>query len=118
MLVRVEAPPAPKKHVPVDLVALLNVSATMNSEVAPGITRMHLLKRAMKFVINHLHGDDGLAILPFNEKVRTNYSTDLFRMSGQQRFAESKVEHLVAKGDTVFGPALEQAAKVYLVFNK
>lgn len=116
MLLRVEAPPATKKHVPVDIVALLDVSATMNTQVATGITRMDLLKKAMKFVIKHLRGDDGL--LPFNEKILTNYSTNMLRMSSHRMFAENKVDKLVAKGDTVFGPALEQAVKVYLLFNK
>ncbi|CAO2140978.1 unnamed protein product [Urochloa humidicola] len=40
MLVRVEAPRTTKKHIPVDLVALLDVSNTMNTKVAPGTTRL------------------------------------------------------------------------------
>ncbi|CAL4994546.1 unnamed protein product [Urochloa decumbens] len=112
MLMRVEAPSATKKHIPVDLVALLDVSGTMNNQVAPNTTRLDLVKKAMKFVIKHLHEDDGLAILPFNEKVLTDYSTDLFRISGQQRIAENKVDKLVAKGYTAFSSGLELAVKI------
>ncbi|CAO2148135.1 unnamed protein product [Urochloa humidicola] len=111
MLVRVEAPTTTKKHVPVDLVALLDVSSSMSNEVAPGTTRLDLLKKAMKFVIKQLHGDDGLAIVPFNEKIRTGYATELFRISSQRFAAQNKVNNLVTKGDTEFGPALELAVK-------
>lgn len=113
MLVKVEAPSATKKHVPVDLVALLDVSGSMNTDVAPGTTRLDLLKKAMKFVINHLREDDGLAILAFNEKIVTDYSTDLFRISGRQVYAQSKVDKLVARRNTTFSPGLEEAVKVY-----
>uniref|UniRef100_A0ACD5YWZ3 Uncharacterized protein n=1 Tax=Avena sativa TaxID=4498 RepID=A0ACD5YWZ3_AVESA len=115
MLVRVEAPPAVKQHVPIDLVALLNVSGSMNMEAAPGASttsRMDLLKKAMKFVIKHLHEDDGVAIVPFNEKVVTAQSTDMFRISGQRVVAQNKVDKLVAKGETAFTPALEHAVKI------
>ncbi|KAE8775232.1 hypothetical protein D1007_52292 [Hordeum vulgare] len=115
ILVRVEAPPTVKQHVPVDVVALLNVSGSMNMGAAPGAntpSRMDLLKKAMKFVIKHLHEDDGLAIVPFNEKIVTSHSTDMFRISGQRVVAQNKVDKLMAKGDTSFSPALEQAVKI------
>ncbi|XP_039854938.1 uncharacterized protein LOC120713037 isoform X3 [Panicum virgatum] len=84
----------------------------MNTEVAPGTTRLDLVKKAMQFVIKHLHADDGLAILAFNEKILTHYSTDLFRISGQQMFAQNKVDKIVAKGDTNFSPGIEEAVKI------
>ncbi|CAL4981825.1 unnamed protein product [Urochloa decumbens] len=113
VLLQVEAPQVSKKHVPVDLVALIDVSGSMNIEVAPGITRLDLLKKAMKFVIDHLHEDDGLAIMPLHEKILTDYSTDLLRISSQRAVAQNMVHTLVAKGNTAFvSPGLELAVKI------
>ncbi|CAL4985197.1 unnamed protein product [Urochloa decumbens] len=113
VLLQVEAPQVSKKHVPVDLVALIDVSGSMNIEVAPGITRLDLLKKAMKFVIDHLHEDDELAIMPLHEKILTDYSTDLLRISSQRAVAQNMVHTLVAKGNnTAFvRPGLELAVK-------
>lgn len=115
MLVRVEAPHH-GQHIPVDLVALLDVSSTMNTEVGSGITRLNLLKKAMKFVIKHLHEQDRLAIVPFNEKFHTNDdSIEFCGMSGQREVAQSKVDKLVANDEAMLRPALKTAMKVNLI---
>ncbi|CAO2148227.1 unnamed protein product [Urochloa humidicola] len=113
VLLKVEAPNA-TEHVPVDLVVLIDVSASMNIEVAPGTTKLDLVKKVMKFVIEHLHEDDGLAFMPFNnETILTDYSADLFRISSQRVVAQNMVDNLVAKGDTAFiMPVLNLAEKV------
>ncbi|KAL6594636.1 hypothetical protein ACP70R_048374 [Stipagrostis hirtigluma subsp. patula] len=115
VLVRVEAPAAAKRRTPIDLVAVLDVSGSMNAPAAlsEGPSRLDLLKKAMKFIIKELDDGDRLAIVAFNDQVAEEYSTDLLRISGEGRSdARRKVEELMAGGSTAFKPALERAAQI------
>ncbi|KAL6868297.1 hypothetical protein ACP4OV_015142 [Aristida adscensionis] len=108
MMVRVEAPPAVKgASLAIDLVAVLDVSSSMDCAAAPPAkkpSRLDLLKKAMKFLIGQLHDYDRLAIVTFNDKLITECTTDLFEMSSSGRkSAEKNVDGLMAKGnDTAY----------------
>jgi Mg-chelatase subunit ChlD len=115
VLVRVEAPPVVKKRLPIDLVAVLDISGSMGLAAAPPAkkpSRLDLVKKAMKIIIMHLNDDDRLAIVAFNNKVVSEYSTDILDIADGRVSAERKVDELVAKGDTAFKPGLEHAVKV------
>ncbi|TVU07194.1 hypothetical protein EJB05_47238, partial [Eragrostis curvula] len=115
VLVRVEAPGAAKMHAPIDLVAVVDVSESMNAAAASpgGPSRLDLLKKAMKFVISKLDSRDRLAIVAFNDHVVQEYSTDLLRISSDGGLrARRKVNELMAGGRTAFKPALERAVQI------
>lgn len=116
VLVRVEAPPALGRRAPVDLVAVLDVSSSMNSlATTPSgkSSRLDLLKRAMKFIISKLDGGDRLAIVAFNNHIVQEYGTGLLDMSCDgRRHARRSVDELTASGSTAFQPGLDKAAKV------
>ncbi|GJM95641.1 hypothetical protein PR202_ga12407 [Eleusine coracana subsp. coracana] len=112
LLVRVEAPPVMKRRLPIDLVAVLDVSGSMGLAAAPQAkkpSRLDLVKKAMKTIIMHLHDDDRLAIVAFNDKVVTEHTTNLCDIAGGRVSAERMVDELVAKGDTAFKPGLTRA---------
>ncbi|KAK3136662.1 hypothetical protein QOZ80_5BG0440550 [Eleusine coracana subsp. coracana] len=115
LLVRVEAPPVVKRRLPIDLVAVLDVSGSMGLAAAPLAkkpSRLDLVKKAMKTIIMHLHDDDRLAIVAFNDKVVTEYTTNLFDIAGGRVSAKRRVDELVAKGDTAFKPGLTRAVEI------
>ncbi|KAF2932691.1 hypothetical protein DAI22_04g016851 [Oryza sativa Japonica Group] len=75
VLLRVEAPPADdlNGHVPIDVVAVLDVSISMNDPVAAAspesnlqASRLDVLKASMKFIIRKLDDSDRLSIVAFN----------------------------------------------------
>ncbi|KAL6638406.1 hypothetical protein ACP70R_023901 [Stipagrostis hirtigluma subsp. patula] len=117
VLVTVSAEATVEKRAPIDLVAVLDVSGSMGMAAAPPATkpsRLDLLKTAMNFIVRQLHDDDGLAVVAFSDKLVTDECiTEITRISGDGRmFAETKVDELVAKGDTAFKPGLEHAVKI------
>lgn len=115
VLVRVEAPPAAGRRAPVDLVAVLDVSSSMNVPATPSgkSSRLDLLKRAMKFIIKKLDSGDRLAIVAFNDHIVAEYGTGLLDMSCDgRRDARRRVEELTAGGSTAFRPGLDKAAKI------
>uniref|UniRef100_A0A0E0BM62 VWFA domain-containing protein n=1 Tax=Oryza glumipatula TaxID=40148 RepID=A0A0E0BM62_9ORYZ len=95
VLVTVEAPKvvAPEKRAPIDLVAVLDVSGSMNKEeFVRGkhmSSRLDLLKIAMKYIIKLVRDADRLAIVSFNHAVVSEYG--LTRNSADSR---KKLENL------------------------
>ncbi|GJM94496.1 hypothetical protein PR202_ga11143 [Eleusine coracana subsp. coracana] len=115
VLVRVEAPASKRSTVvPIDLVAVLDVSDSMNAPVASmgDLSRLDLLKRAMKFIIRKLDDTDRLAIVAFNDQVVEEYSTNMMHISENRCKAKRKVDDLTAGGKTAFKPGLERAVKI------
>lgn len=115
VLVRVEAPPEASRRSPVDLVAVLDVSSSMNTRAAPSdeSSRLDLLKRAMKFIIGKLDSGDRLAIVAFNDQLVEEYGTGLLDMSSDgRRDVRRRVDELTARGSTAFRPGLCKAVKV------
>nr|BBF89610.1 zinc finger-like [Oryza glaberrima] len=123
VLLRVEAPPMAdlKGHVPIDIVAVLDVSGSMgdpamaasNFEKNKPPSRLDVLKEAIKFIIRKLDDGDRLSIVAFNDRPVKEYSTGLLDISGNgRRIAEKKVDWLEAQGGTALMPALEEAIRV------
>lgn len=118
VLVRVEAPPAAdqKGRVPIDLVAVLDVSDSMNDPATPPEnkpSRLDLLKTATKFIIRKLDDGDRLSIVAFNDRPVKEYSTGLLDISGDGRSNAGKtVDRLEARGGTALMPGLEEAVKI------
>lgn len=124
VLVTVEAPKvvAPEKRAPIDLVAVLDVSGSMNEEeFVRGkhmSSRLDLLKIAIKYIIKLVRDADRLAIVSFNHAVVSEYG--LTRNSADSRKKlENLVDKLKASGNTAFRPALKKAVEVraYAKFN-
>jgi hypothetical protein len=128
VLLRVEAPPAAdlNSHVPLDVVAVLDVSGSMNDPVAAASpksnlqgSRLDLLKASMKFVIRKLDDGDRLSIVAFNDGPVKEYSSGLLDVSGDGRsIAGKKIDRLQARGGTALMPALEEAVKVCTIICK
>ncbi|KAF0896405.1 hypothetical protein E2562_024280 [Oryza meyeriana var. granulata] len=118
VLLHVEAPPAVDSHVPIDVVAVIDVSGSMNdpAESSPQsnqATRLDVLKAAMKFVIRKLDDGDRLSIVAFNDGPVQEYSTGFLDISGDGRsIAGEKVNGLEARGGTALMPGLEEAIKI------
>ncbi|EEE52558.1 hypothetical protein OsJ_34813 [Oryza sativa Japonica Group] len=117
VLVTVEAPKvvAPEKRAPIDLVAVLDVSGSMNKEeFVRGkhmSSRLDLLKIAMKYIIKLVRDADRLAIVSFNHAVVSEYG--LTRNSADSRKKlENLVDKLKASGNTDFRPALKKAVEI------
>lgn len=125
VLLHVEAPPAAnlKGHVPIDVVAVLDVSGSMNDPVAAAAaaspesnlqaSRLDVLKASMKFIIRKLDDGDRLSIVAFNDGPVKEYSSGLLDVSGDGRsIAGKKIDRLQARGGTALMPALEEAVKI------
>nr|CAB3491231.1 unnamed protein product [Digitaria exilis] len=112
VLLRVEAPAAPPHRVPIDVVAVLDVSGSMNDpEKRP--SRLGLLKAAAKFMVAKLHDGDRLSILAFNDRPVMELSSGLLYMSGDgRRHATTVIDKLEARGGTALLPALEEVVKI------
>jgi hypothetical protein len=128
VLLHVEAPPAAdlKGHVPIDVVAVLDVSGSMNDPVAAAAaaspesnlqaSRLDVLKASMKFIIRKLDDGDRLSMVAFNDGPVKEYSFGLLDVYGDGRsIAGKKIDRLQARGGTALMPALEEAAKVRCV---
>ncbi|TVU00873.1 hypothetical protein EJB05_53687, partial [Eragrostis curvula] len=105
-----------KSNGSIDIVTLLDVSHSiswMASSPEETPSKIDLVKRALKFIINQLDDNDRLAIVAFNDQVIQEYTTGILEISGGGRMAiKKKVDGLVAKGDTAFKPSLEHAVKL------
>uniref|UniRef100_A0A0E0MI88 VWFA domain-containing protein n=1 Tax=Oryza punctata TaxID=4537 RepID=A0A0E0MI88_ORYPU len=123
VLLRVEAPPAAdlNGHFPIDVVAVLDVSGSMNDPAAAAATpesnlqasRLDVLKASMKFIIRKLDDGDRLSIVAFNDGPVKEYSSGLLDVSGDGRsIAGKKIDRLEARGGTALMPALEEAVKI------
>ncbi|KAE8669201.1 chaperonin HSP60 [Hibiscus syriacus] len=90
---------------PVDLVAVLDISASMSG------TKLALLKRAMGFVIQNLSSNDRLSVIAFSSSACRLFP--LRRMSdlGRQQALQA-VNSLVAQGGTNIAEGLRKGAKV------
>uniref|UniRef100_A0A0D9XVE8 VWFA domain-containing protein n=1 Tax=Leersia perrieri TaxID=77586 RepID=A0A0D9XVE8_9ORYZ len=121
LLLRVEAPPAAdlKRRVPIDLVAVVDVSGSMRdpaeasweNKLSP--PRLDVLKKAMKFIIRKLDDGDRLSIVAFNDRPVKEFSTGLLDISGDGRSIAGKmVDRLEAHGGTALMPGLEAAVKI------
>ncbi|KAG0512587.1 hypothetical protein BDA96_10G027300 [Sorghum bicolor] len=122
VLLRVEAPTAavrPEARVPIDVVAVLDVSGSMNDPAAvpperrPTTSRLDLLKTAAKFMVAKLEDGDRLSIVAFNDRPVKELSSGLLYMSADgRRKAMKSVDQLEARGGTALVPAFEEAVKV------
>ncbi|WVZ88200.1 hypothetical protein U9M48_034745 [Paspalum notatum var. saurae] len=120
VLVRVEAAAHPKARAPIDVVAVLDVSGSMNSPVASSVpekrrtSRLDVLKSAAKFMVTKLDDGDRVSILAFNDRpVKERSSSGFLYMSGDgRRSAVKYVDQLQARGGTSLVPALEEAVKI------
>lgn len=117
VLLRVEAPAVATHRVPIDVVAVLDVSGSMNDpEKRP--SRLGLLKMAAKFMVAKLDDGDRLSIVAFNDRPIKELSSGLLYMSGNgRRNAINVIDKLEARGGTALLPALEEAVKVCLVLS-
>uniref|UniRef100_A0A8I6WUS4 VWFA domain-containing protein n=1 Tax=Hordeum vulgare subsp. vulgare TaxID=112509 RepID=A0A8I6WUS4_HORVV len=121
VLVRVQAPTKATERVPIDLVAVLEMSDSMNwlpdsNDVAKDgkQSRLDLLKVAVKFVVSKLRGSDRLATVAFNGVVVKQFTTELKEIPDDRRKAELDfVDNITAdSSNCLFGPALEKAVEI------
>ncbi|KAJ1274518.1 hypothetical protein BS78_05G068400 [Paspalum vaginatum] len=118
VLLRVEAPAHPKVRAPIDVVAVLDVSGSMNSPAGSlpekrTTSRLDLLKAGAKFMVAKLDGVDRLSILAFNDRPLKEHSSGLLYMSSDgRRSAMKNVDRLEARGGTSLMAALEEAVKI------
>ncbi|CAL4989430.1 unnamed protein product [Urochloa decumbens] len=124
VLVRVRAPTDATRRAPVDLVAVLDVSASMarspesDAEPVPGErSRLDLLKDAMRFIVGHLSDGDRLAIVAFDHNVyplpKDSAGSELTKISEATRKSlNDTVGVLKVRGYTLFGPGLDMAIKI------
>nr|CAB3446902.1 unnamed protein product [Digitaria exilis] len=119
VLVRVDAPlQAVAKHPPIDLVAAVDTSSSMDwlpdhnrGAVNGEKSRMDYVKAALRFIVDELHDDDRLSIISFNLLIKDR--SDLSPMSGGGRESARRfVNRLSPFGYTRFKPALEMAARI------
>ncbi|TVU30665.1 hypothetical protein EJB05_22298, partial [Eragrostis curvula] len=112
VLLRVEAAAAAAHRAPVDVVAVLDVSGSMNDpEKQP--SKLGLLKAAAKFMVAKLDDGDRLSIVAFNDRPVKELSSGLLHMSGDgRRNAMNVIDKLDARGGTALWPALEEAVSV------
>ncbi|KAK4748874.1 hypothetical protein SAY87_015460 [Trapa incisa] len=110
VVLKVKAPPAPATsspaRAPVDLVAVLDVSASMDGD------KLHVMKRAMRLVISSLTDTDRLSIVAFS--ATSKRLLPLRRMNGNgRRSARRIVEAIGCTGQPAsVNDALKKAAKV------
>ncbi|KAF8723029.1 hypothetical protein HU200_022176 [Digitaria exilis] len=93
------------QRAPVDLVTVLDVRGSMTG------SKLALVKRAMRFVINNLGPDDRLSVVSFSSRAKREMR--LARMSDDGKAsAKLAVESLVACGSTNIGDGLKVASEV------
>lgn len=80
--------------VPIDLVAVLDVTVSMGWGATPSAdkpTRLDMLKSAMKFVVRQLRDCDSIALVPFiNEEVVSDAGMPLSTISASTRVEVNK----------------------------
>ncbi|KAK9072113.1 hypothetical protein SSX86_008545 [Deinandra increscens subsp. villosa] len=113
VVLRVKAPPPPHglnnastRRAPIDLVAVLDVSASM------GGAKLQMLKRAMRLVISSLGSVDRLSIVAFSDSPKRLLPLRRMHPRGQ-RSARRIIDQLVSsRGSSGGGEALRNATKV------
>ncbi|XP_042010349.1 E3 ubiquitin-protein ligase WAV3-like isoform X1 [Salvia splendens] len=109
VIVKVRAPPPPRipgaaTRAPIDLVAVLNVSASMTG------AKIKMMKRAMRLVIASLGSADRLSVLAISAAPRL---LPLRRMTLQgQRSARRIIDRLACSQGTSMAEALREATRV------
>ncbi|CAM8878107.1 unnamed protein product [Rhodiola kirilowii] len=107
---KVKAPSTLRKsdmssRAPIDLVAVLDVSGSMNGY------KLQMLKRAMRLVISSLNASDRLSIVAYS--ATTKRLMPLRRMTSQGQLSASRiVDRLTCGQGSNAGDALKKAAKV------
>ncbi|KAI3670377.1 hypothetical protein L1987_87968 [Smallanthus sonchifolius] len=108
VVLKVKAPPPSlnvSRRAPIDLVAVLDVSASM------GGPKLQMLKRAMRLVISSLGSADRLSIVAFSASPKR--LLPLRRMNPRgQRSARRIIDQLACSRGTCAGEALRKATKV------
>lgn len=109
IILKVKAPPAPEKasrRSPIDLVTVLDVSGSMNSE------KMQMMKRAMRLVVSSLSSADRLSIVAFS--ATSKRLLPLRRMTTNGRRSARRIIDALAvlEGTSSASDALKKAAKV------
>ncbi|XP_026451271.1 E3 ubiquitin-protein ligase WAV3-like [Papaver somniferum] len=92
-------------HAPIDLVTVLDISGSMTG------TKIQLLKRAMRFVIDNLGPSDRLSVISFSHDARRLFPLLLMTDSGKKRALEA-VNSLAASGGTNIVEGLKKGTKV------
>lgn len=104
--IKAPPPPAPPQRSSIDLVAVLGVGGNMRGP------KLHMLKRAMRFVISSLGSADRLAIVSFSATSKRLLPFRRMTASGR-RVARRVVEKLVCGGNgNNVGEAMMIVAKV------
>jgi Mg-chelatase subunit ChlD len=124
VLLRVEAPAAvvrPEARVPIDVVAVLDVSGSMNDPTAvpperrTTTSRLDLLRTAAKFMVDKLEDGDRLSIVAFSDRPVRELSSGLLYMTADgRRNAIRSVDRLEARAGsgTALVPAFEEAVNI------
>lgn len=108
LVLKLKAPPspAPPQRAPIDLVTVLGVGGNMRGP------KLHMLKRAMRFVISSLGSADRLAIVAFSATSKRLLPLRRMTATGR-RVARRVVEKLVCGGHgNNVGEAMMKVAKV------
>ncbi|KAJ0520965.1 putative chromatin regulator PHD family [Helianthus annuus] len=112
VVLKVKAPPPSPPHMvnvtrraPIDLVAVLDVSASMSG------AKLQMLKRAMRLVISSLGSADRLSIVAFSASPKRLLPLRRMHPRGQ-RAARRIIDQLVCSRGTCAGEALRKATKV------
>jgi hypothetical protein len=108
VLVRVTAPD-PYDATDVDLVAVLDTSASMTRD------RLQNVKQAMLAVIQDLGPRDRFSMLSFSSQVQCRTELTEMSLNGKEA-ASTMVHNLVTGGKSDMGAALQQAAEVLTMF--
>ncbi|KAK1435434.1 hypothetical protein QVD17_01197 [Tagetes erecta] len=110
VILKVKAPPPAhtlnqSRRAPIDLVAVLDVSASM------GGAKLQMLKRAMRLVISSLGSADRLSIVVFSASPKRLLPLKRMNTKGQ-RSARRIIDQLACSRGTSAGEALRKATKV------
>ncbi|KAJ1295286.1 hypothetical protein BS78_01G212000 [Paspalum vaginatum] len=108
ILIHLKAPQASASEstrAPLDLVTVLDVSGSMSG------TKLDLLKRAMRFVIQNLGPSDRLSVITFSSRATRLFPLRKMTASGQEQALQA-VDSLVATGGTNIADGLWKAARV------
>ncbi|KAL1534258.1 E3 ubiquitin-protein ligase WAV3-like isoform X2 [Salvia divinorum] len=110
VVVKVRAPPPPcvpgaAKRAPIDLVAVLDVSASMTG------LKLEMLKRAMRLVIASLGSTDRLSIMAFSAAPKRLLPLRRMTLEGQ-RSARRIIDRIACSQGTSMAEALREATRV------
>ncbi|CAN6288035.1 unnamed protein product [Urochloa humidicola] len=108
VLIHLKAPHAPASmntRAPLDLVTVLDVSGSMAG------TKLRILKRAMRFVIENLRPTDRLSVIAFSSSAWRLFPLRKMTAFGQEQSLQA-VDSLSANGGTNIAEGLWKAARV------